>query len=214
MNFEDERYVRLFVRDTPSWVSMTWEARAVFPLLLRKVDRMGAIELGATGDEGIDRLAELLRMPVTVTRDGVRDLVKRGTVVTRGRDGSVTLIIPNFTAAQETPKTDAERAKEYRERKRAKKLSEPDSSDQFGTEQPKLPGVTRVTKVTRVTNAVTLNHPIPNQHRDDDLFHGVARLPRAREEQASGHLSSEAAPAESENHHQRSISAIADEKKS
>lgn len=179
MNFEDERYVRLFTRDTPNMIRMTWEARAVLPWIMRKLDRSGSIDLGASGAEGLEALAELIRMPVTIVTAGVTDLIKRKTLAIRG----VTIIMPNFSMAQEIPKTDAERARAYRDRKKAKRLEESDSSDQFTNPQVGLP---IVTNVTRVTNTVTpiLTDPILPVTNPAAASSRLDSLPaRAREEQ-------------------------------
>ena len=37
MRWEDERYVRVYTRDTPEWCLLSWEARALFLLLLTAV---------------------------------------------------------------------------------------------------------------------------------------------------------------------------------
>ena len=43
MDWANERYVRLYTRDTVTWKMWPWEARAIFPLLMRKVDRAGVL---------------------------------------------------------------------------------------------------------------------------------------------------------------------------
>jgi hypothetical protein len=132
---------------------MRWEARAVLPLVMRKLDRVGAIDLG---DDGIDGLADLIDMPVTVVRDGVTDLLQRKTFV---MNGSV-LVMPNFMAAQEVAKTDAERSREYRARKHAKLVGNaPDESS-----PPSTPSVTNVTTARDASQNATpfLADPVPS----------------------------------------------------
>ena len=47
LDWANERYeVRLYTRDTPNWTVAPWEARAVLPLILRKLDRKGILDLG------------------------------------------------------------------------------------------------------------------------------------------------------------------------
>ena len=53
MNWPDERYVRLYTRDTPSWLMLSFPAQGLFCLLLRKVDRAGTLELGRAGTKGV-----------------------------------------------------------------------------------------------------------------------------------------------------------------
>lgn len=115
MDWSNERYVRLYTRDTIDWCLWPWQARAVFPLLLRKMDRSGFLAVGNHGAAGI---AELVRMPVDVVQVGLDSLVRDGCVTLR--DGVVTM--KNYVEAQESKASDALRAKNYRERA---KLSSP-----------------------------------------------------------------------------------------
>lgn len=46
MNFSDEEYVRLYVRDTVTWEMLPWQAKALLCLALRKFDRSGLFEFG------------------------------------------------------------------------------------------------------------------------------------------------------------------------
>jgi hypothetical protein len=49
MRWPDESYVKLYTRDTPTWRAMAWQARALLPLLMRKVDKAGLMECGSLG---------------------------------------------------------------------------------------------------------------------------------------------------------------------
>lgn len=115
MRWEDEQYVKVYVRDTVEWQMLRWESRALWPLILRKVDRAGLLDLGKHGARG---LAVMLGMPIEVVEPGLAELVADGCAVMNG----TVLIIPNFIPAQETPASDKLRAKEYRERKRQQAL--------------------------------------------------------------------------------------------
>ena len=53
MRWEDERYVRVYTRDTAELLALGWEARALFWEVLRKVDRAGLLPLGKTGVRGL-----------------------------------------------------------------------------------------------------------------------------------------------------------------
>lgn len=72
MRWEDERYVRVYTRDTATWKTLPWQARALLPLLMRKLDRAGLMELGGEGASGI---AAVLDLPATVVRPGLAALV-------------------------------------------------------------------------------------------------------------------------------------------
>ena len=53
MRWEDERYVRVYTRDTLNWLALSFEAQGVLVLLLRKLDRAGILDLGNHGKRGI-----------------------------------------------------------------------------------------------------------------------------------------------------------------
>ena len=92
MRWEDERYVRVYTRDTPDWCALSWEARALFAFLLRRVDRAGIVDLGRSGVRG---LAGMVQMPPEVVERALPELLADGSVLQTG----TTLVIPNFVAA-------------------------------------------------------------------------------------------------------------------
>jgi hypothetical protein len=111
MRWEDERYVRLYTRDTVDWEMLPWQSRALFPLLLRKVDRAGIIELGKHGAAG---LAHVVRLPADVTEAGLAGLLDDGSVELHDN----TLVVRNFIEAQEAVADGAQRTREWRARAR------------------------------------------------------------------------------------------------
>lgn len=123
MRWEDERYVRVFTRDTPDWCALSWEAQALFLFLLRRVDRAGLVPLGRSGARG---LAGMVGMPVEVVERALPELLADGCVQQSG----TTLVIPNFVAAQESPQSDKLRARESRTRARDRALAKgPEGGD-------------------------------------------------------------------------------------
>lgn len=117
MNFPEERYVRLYTRDTPGWLAMPWQARAVAPLLLRKLDRSGTLDID---DEDIDAvIAAVIGLPVDVVKVGLAALVRRNTVSIAGG----VLVWPKFLEAQEAVASDKLRARLSRERRRDRAIA-------------------------------------------------------------------------------------------
>lgn len=113
MDFSNERYVRLYVRETTTFRLLTWEGQALMPHILRLVDRSGVLELGDVNP--IDALILALpRWPAEVIGNGLTDLVQRK-VVELAEDA---ILWPRFIKAQETPDSSAKRNKEWRETKR------------------------------------------------------------------------------------------------
>lgn len=109
MRWEDERYVRLYTRDSATWALLPWQGRCLLPLLLRKVDRAGVLEV-LEGEE-VAALAELVKVPEEVVGPGLEALQKRGTVVIRAGK----LQLPTFLAAQEARASDKIRQQKSRE---------------------------------------------------------------------------------------------------
>lgn len=112
MDWGNERYVRLYTRDTVTWKLLCWEAKALLPLLLRKVDRAGVLDVGADGLLGVVAVVE---MPEDMVSRGIDDLIRRGVVTNR----DTLYVIPNFLEAQECPQTDRQRQRKAREMRRA-----------------------------------------------------------------------------------------------
>lgn len=146
MRWEDERYVRLYTRDTVDWEMLPWQSRALFPLLLRKVDRAGIIQLGKHGTRG---LSSVVGLPVEVTEPGLAGLLDDGSAELHGD----ALVIKNFIEAQEATASDSKRAREYRERHRNGITNrDNDVTDCDAT----------VTGNHDASRAVTTRHSVPN----------------------------------------------------
>jgi hypothetical protein len=135
MRWEDERYIRIFTRDTPTWDALGWEAQALLVLIFRKMDRTGLLALGSSGMRG---LSACVRMPADVVERALAVLVEDGVLSWSGRD----LFCKNFMAAQECAKSDALRSKEKRERAHARLCSN-GSDTESGTSDTKRPEATR-----------------------------------------------------------------------
>lgn len=114
MRWEDERYVRMYTRDTVSWIKLPWNARTLMWALLRAVDRAGILDMKDGSASDTEALAALLRCPVEVVAEGLPRLVESGSVSLAG----TRLVLPNFIEAQEAPQSDAARKKTSRERAR------------------------------------------------------------------------------------------------
>jgi hypothetical protein len=111
MRWQDERYVRIYTRDTPDWIALGWEAQALFMLILRKVDRAGIMELGKQGRRG---LTLMFGMPSDVAERALNALLEDGCIeLARDR-----LIVRNFVDAQEASISDAARKRAQREKDR------------------------------------------------------------------------------------------------
>lgn len=112
MDWSNERYVRVYTRDTADYQILSWQARGLWLELLRKADRCGfvATSHGARG------IAALVRWPLDVVDAAMTELVADGCLV--GSESPVGFVIPNYLDAQETEQSGAQRTREYRARRR------------------------------------------------------------------------------------------------
>jgi len=118
MNFEDERYVRLFTRDSLTWLSWGWETRAVFVLTLRKLDRAGVLDTGKMDKS--TAVALLIGVPNDVASRALKQLTSDGTAT----ETPNAIVFPRFLEAQECKQSDAHRQRESRVNRRTKAVSE------------------------------------------------------------------------------------------
>lgn len=155
MNWSDERYVRVFTRDTVEWLSWSWQARALFVELLRKVDRAGCLDLPSGTERAVKGLSRLVGMPEQVVAEFLPELAESGAVVMGDRG----LVIRNFVEAQEATASHAERQRRYRERQLA-------SAARDAASPLCLPAHEEVTKadarVTEVTPSVPSVPSVPS----------------------------------------------------
>lgn len=110
MDWSNERYVRLYTRDTETVLLQSWQARALFREMLRKCDRAGVIECRT----GLRGLSLVVGMPLDVVTAHLPELLADESV----RECAEGYVLPNFLAAQDTPQSDAQRARESRQRRR------------------------------------------------------------------------------------------------
>jgi hypothetical protein len=112
LNFEDEHYVRIYTRDSKTWLRWGWEGQAVFMFLTRKVDKAGVLDEIESPTEDI---ALMTGLPAAIVEAGLPRLLKSGTVEIIG----TTLVIPNYLPAQTVSKSDKLRAQDCRSRRSA-----------------------------------------------------------------------------------------------
>lgn len=176
MDYANEWWVRLYVRDTADWLNLSFEAQGLFVLLLRKVDRSGVVELGKGGARSIARIVGHPHRVEVITA-AFEELLADGCIELS--DDGRHAVIPNFVAAQNTPDSPAKRSKAYRERRRDEVLATCASRDESSrnvTERdearsPRDESSRNVTppsrNVTEPSRAVTQRHaPSLNSRRE------------------------------------------------
>jgi uncharacterized phage protein (TIGR02220 family) len=115
VDWSNELFVRLYIRDSADWRVLPWQSRLLFPALMRKVDRAGVLET----KHGVRGVAVLVDAPVDFVTVGMDGLLADGCVVQHERG----YLLPNFMAAQEANMSDKARAKLYRDKRKAEALA-------------------------------------------------------------------------------------------
>lgn len=163
MDWENERYVRAYTRDTEDWLCLSWEAQALFLMLLRKVDRAGLL----TTKRGPGGVAVQVRMPVDVVTRALPELLTDGCI----RECRSGYVMPNYLAAQEARQSDKQRQRESRAARLAREMlaGELDDLGDTGDRKPALVVTQQPEQVpdsdiasrsvTETSHAVTRGHP-------------------------------------------------------
>lgn len=165
MDFADERFVRIFVRDSKTWLRWGWEGQAVFVLVMRKFDQCGRID---DVDDPAEDVALLTGLPVEVVRVGLPRILGSKTFVHTGRS----LECPNFIDGQTASRSDSARCREYRARLKSRLAVRqstdtnrvaPDTECVAANTQRDAPTRADPRPTSLDTQTRIPSHPIPNQ---------------------------------------------------
>lgn len=175
MRWEDERYVRIYTRDSVDWLGLSFIAQGLFCLILRKVDRAGLLKLGKHGKRAV---AIVIGFPGDWPRlePALEELLADGCVQIRGEY----LVVPNFIEAQEATQSDAQRKRESRGRARdvaaAAEVLNPDKTSDSVT--PGHESGQEVTSGHKESQLVTPNHAVPCRAEPSEETLPSARVTR------------------------------------
>lgn len=186
MDWENERYVRLFTRDTLTWRLLGWQGQAVLALLSRKLDRAGVLD--TDGEPPALVVAAVTGIPEEISRIGLAALVDRGVVEV----GDRVLVMPNFIEAQEANASDAQRQRESRARRRDRARRTVTKRDETVTECDALTDVTkRDGRVADCGQPVTKRDRTVTPTRDETVTPSLAvpSLPDHGDDGSSGERS-------------------------
>jgi hypothetical protein len=168
MDFANEEYRRLYVRDTITWKRLGWEGQCVLMQILRKMDRSGVLELG--GLPPADAVALAVGTEVSNVDTGLGRILHLEVLKHSGDS----LVWPKFVEAQTVNKTDKQRQRESRDRRRSTSL---------GTS-------TRVTpsdnsESHKVTNGHAESHAVTDGHtRSHAVTHSSAQQSSTQQSKA------------------------------
>lgn len=163
MDFANERYVRLYTRDTTEWLLLGWQGQTVFSLLYRKADRSGVVAL--SGLEAWEVAVLLCGLPEDVARAGMAPCLRKGWIVVDGDR----LVFPKYIEANECAQSDAQRQRESRARRAVTKRDVVESQN--------------VTECHDASQGVTPSHSVPSRADPSEEELRSTPPPRAHEEQ-------------------------------
>jgi hypothetical protein len=170
VDWANERYVRIYTRDTADDQVLSWQARGLWPLLVRKADRAGVIATNH-GPRGV---AALVQWPREVVEPALAELLADGRI--RECSAPAGYVIPNYIEAQETPSSTNQRQRDSRERRRDvanDSVTKRDIESQNATapSQNVTPGSRGVTRGHAGSHRVTPCRAVPSR-TDPDLPSG------------------------------------------
>lgn len=148
LRWEDEAWIKLYTRDTVDWLSLSFEAQALWVLLLRKCDGAGIIHLGRRAKRGIAAAIGHVDRWETI-EPAIDELLEDGCLVIEWERA----IAVNFVEAQQARTSDKARKAAQRQRDHAKALSsgQPESQPVAGCHAESH-------DVTQESHAVTPGH--------------------------------------------------------
>lgn len=120
MDWSNENYVRVYVRNTTTWKLLGFEGQTVLLHVMRRLDRAGVMDLaGLPPWEAAQLHCEL---PEAIARIGMSRLLDRNVFVHNGD----CLVMPNFELAQTAVKSNALKCRESRARRRYESMAPTD----------------------------------------------------------------------------------------
>lgn len=124
MDFHNESYVRVYTRNTSTWLRLGYDAQCLMLQLLRVVDMAGVLDL----EDMTPVEASVLHTgaPPETAAKALKTLVQHKVVEIRG----AALWFPRFKEAQEANKSDKQRQRESRDKRRADVAAQPLSLSQ------------------------------------------------------------------------------------
>lgn len=148
MDWDNERFIKLYVRDTTTWKRLGWDGQAVCMQVLRCVDRAGVLDIDDLPPW--EAVMIMCGAPEENARRGIEACLRLGVLV----HNDTFLLVPKFMAAQESRPTDAQRQRESRATRRDKAAI----TGRDGVSQIVTGGSQGVTEGHTESQAVTLGH--------------------------------------------------------
>lgn len=164
MDWPNERWVKLYVRNSADFTALSWQARGLFRLLLTEVDSDGALHLGKIGPKAI---ATMVRAPWSEIEGPLGELMEDGCIEVSESNGVKTMVVPNFVQAQQSIQSGKVRQENWRRRKRGASPCETNGDAERRDVTPDVSSVSKERRgVTQATGIVSCHGPdIPDVRR-------------------------------------------------
>ena len=117
MDWANEHYVRVYTRDTTNWKRLRWSGQCVLVAILRKLDAAGVMDIEDM--EPWEAVELHCGAPQDQAKEGMAACLRLGALIHQG----TRLISPKFEDAQWANKSDKQRQKESRARRRAQPVA-------------------------------------------------------------------------------------------
>lgn len=117
MDWTEEPWVKLYIRDTVQWLMLPWQAQGLLCLFFRKVNRAGVLDYGDAGLPGVARVIAGSAQFWPEMEPFFAKLLANGVVVDEPERRR--LVVPNFVEAQRARQSAKLRAKTMRDREAA-----------------------------------------------------------------------------------------------
>lgn len=167
MDWSNERWIRLYTRDTVNWKLLRWEGQTVLLHVMRKLDRSGVLDLG--GVKPVEAVEITTGLPTEIVNVGFPRCIEKGVFVVDGDR----LLMPNFLVAQEAHVSAAERQRKSRARREKTENVTPRDPLSHDTQPDVTPDMSHVTPVTNVTTDKTRQDKL-NKTEERDYTHARA----------------------------------------
>jgi hypothetical protein len=117
VDWGDERFVKLYSRNTPDWLVLSFEAQALIALIMRVLDRAGVLDLGRQGKRGVAIAIGHPHRWATI-EPALDELLANGDPQAPFVLAGNKLVMRNFLEAQSAKQSDRVRQQESRARRR------------------------------------------------------------------------------------------------
>lgn len=156
MNWQEEFWIKLYRRMSPSFTAMHWQTRGLFRLVITELDpSTGRLEMGRLGTKAV---AVAIQAPWPEVEPYLTECLEDGCLVIDGDD----LVCPNYLEAQQAVQTGAARMRKLRQARNAARDAASPKHDETSLNRDET-----YRQRDAVTHTVTRGDECDDQRRED-----------------------------------------------